>query len=107
MKVAFSAALSLILLASCGSEGQSSAENEAVANIADGVENRVSVDPAQPNGASDVAEPAPQPDAVSHPNGYLPPAPGEADPAAANGSGPTASPPATEDEYMRNRQSGR
>ncbi len=105
LKVAFGAALSIFLLASCGSRDQASEQNKAVDGGANALE--TPSDPAQPSTANDGAEPVPPPDAVSHPDGFLPPAPGEADPAAANSSGPAATPPATEDEYMRNRQSGR
>jgi hypothetical protein len=106
-EAAFAAALSMLLLASCGGQERASAQNNIVA--AEGVagENAAPADPAQP-GAPDnsVADPAPPPDAVSHPDGYLPPAPDGAEPAGANASGP-ASPPATEDEYIRNGQRGR
>ncbi len=109
LKAAFSAALSIFLLSACGSRDQASEQNGAVEAGANALGTSNPSDPAQPaqpGAADDSAEPVPPPDAVSHPDGFLPPAPGEADPTA-NASGPRAPPPATEDEYMRNRQSGR
>ncbi len=104
LKVASGAALSILLLASCGSRDPAAAPNGAVDSGANAVGPSNSADPAQPGAANGAAEPVPPPDAVSHPDGFLPPVPGEADPAAANSSGPGAPPPATEDEYMRNKQ---
>ena len=108
-KIALAAALSGLLLASCGSQAPATAENGAAEAEANALENASTADPGQPvtsvNGAG---EPVPPPDAVSHPDGFLPPAPSEpgsnvSDPAGADGS-----PPATEDEYIqRNKQSGR
>lgn|GEM_PF-4865707 len=107
-KLAFAAALSLLLLASCGSREQTTPANGAVDAEANARENSIRSDPARPgdsaNGADD---PVPPPDAVSHPDGYLPPLPDESDPNVVNSSGSDPSPPATEDEYIRNRQAGR
>jgi hypothetical protein len=102
-------ALSILLLASCGSKAPAAADDNNVTAEGTAPENAGVTDPAAPGGpANGSVDPVPPPDAVSHPNGYLPPAPDEPDPASVNSSGPDASPaPATEDEYMRNRQSGR
>jgi hypothetical protein len=104
LKAASGAALSILLLAACGSRDPAAGPNEAVDAGTNILETSAPSDPAQPGAANGTAEPVPPPDAVSHPDGFLPPAPGEPDPAAANSSGPGAPPPATEDEYMRNRQ---
>lgn len=102
------AALFVLLLPSCGGEGQAGVDNATGNSGENALDNTA---PSHPAGTGEPAnaavEPVPPPDAVSHPDGYLPPAPGEPDPAAANSSGPDSSPPATEDEYLRNRQAGR
>ena len=98
-------ALSLLLLSSCGSPEPAATENNSVETGANSLEAPPPADPAQPDAPADSATgPAPAPDAVSHPGGYLPPAPAEPEPPAANSSGPDPSGPATEDEYIRNRQ---
>lgn len=98
----------LLLLASCGSPEGVSAENNSVAAEGSAPENASTADPAQPGApANSVADPVPPPDAVSHPDGYLPPVPDSPDPGTGNSSGPDSSPPATEDEYIRNGQRGR
>lgn len=102
---AFAAALPALLLAACSAPPPAAAENGADNGEAAAAGNAAVPEPVPPGTAVDPADPVPPPDAVSHPNGYLPPAPGEAEPA--NSSGPETSPPATEDEYMRNKQSGR
>lgn len=108
LDAAFAGALSILLLASCGSRDRASADNSAVAPEANALETASPSDPAQPGtSANGLADPVPPPDAVSHPDGYLPPAPAEPDPASANSSRPDPSPPATEDEYIRNGQAGR
>jgi hypothetical protein len=100
---AFAGALSL-LLAACGSRDPAPAENTAVAPEANAPEASGPSGPAPPGAsANGSVDAVPPPDAVSHPDGYLPPAPAEPDPAGANSSGA----PATEDEYLRNRQAGR
>lgn len=108
-KVAFAASLSVLLLAGCGSRDQESAQNGAAAGSeAAALDNAGSADPAQPRAPENgLVDPVPPPDAVSHPDGYLPLAPGEADPASANAAGSDAPAPATEDEYIRNKQAGR
>jgi uncharacterized lipoprotein len=102
------AALSIVLLSACTGQGQAGVDNTTGNSEGNAPENAA---PSHPAGTGEPAnaavEPVPPPDAVSHPNGYLPPAPAEPDPAAANSSAPDSSPPATEDEYMRNRQAGR
>ncbi|HEX8224659.1 MAG TPA: hypothetical protein VF605_12650 [Allosphingosinicella sp.] len=108
-KVAVLLALSGLLLASCGN-GDPAAGNNASAEA-----NRLeSASPPGPGPGNDSqvpeAESVPPPDAVSHPNGFLPygedsPAPSAPEPADLPGAG--ESPPATEDEYTRNRQAGR
>lgn len=105
---AFAALSAPLLLSACSSPEAAGAENGTVANAANALENGGAPQPNEPAAPANIAvDPVPPPDAVSHPDGYLPPAPGEPDPAAVNSSGPEGSPPATEDEYMRNRQSGR
>lgn len=107
-KIASAAALSLLLLAACGSREGASGQNEIVEAEADSPENASPSDPAPPAAPADgVVEPVPPPDAVSHPDGYLPPAPAEPGPASADPSASKGSPPATEDEYLRNGQAGR
>lgn len=99
---ALAAALSCLLLASCGGPGPAVVENEARTADGNAADSAVAADPAGPGpDANAVADPLPPPDAVSHPDGYLPPAPAEPDPAPANSSGPGS--PATEDEYIRNQ----
>jgi hypothetical protein len=101
---AIAGALSALLLASCG--GREAAENTAAAGT-NAIEASAPSDPPSPDPAADnrAVDTVPPPDAVSHPEGYLPPAPAEPAPPGANSSDP--SPPATEDEYIRNRQAGR
>jgi len=102
-KPAFAAAmLPLLILAACGEREEESAPNGAVEAGANAVEPASPSDPGQPGAPGAPVDPVPPapPDAVSHPDGYLPPAPGE--PAGANSSGPDA--PATEDQYLRNKQ---
>jgi hypothetical protein len=100
------AALSVLLLASCSSPQQAAVENGTVDAEADAPGNAGAPEPIQPGQpANAVDEPVPPPDAVSHPDGYLPPPAGEA--TAVNSSAPDPSPPTTEDEYMRNKQAGR
>ena len=104
---------SLVLLESCGSGEATDAGNDAVPVESNALENASPSDPAQPNGLAEPAdEPVPPPDAISHPEGYLPNAgdlPPPPAPEASTDSPPASSdpPPATEDEFIRNRQSGR
>ena len=106
LETAFAAAVSVLLLSACGSAAPGAAENRAVEADSNAADNAGTADPVQPGAPVNAAdETVPPPDAVSHPDGYLPPAPAE--PATGNSSGPEATPPATEDEYTRNRQSGR
>lgn len=111
-KPAFAAALPLLLLAACGDGDRAAGQDNAVEAEAEAIENSGensgSSDTGQPAAPADGAgDPVPPPDAVSHPDGYLPPAPGEAEPANANAPAPGQPPPATEDEYIRNAQAGR
>lgn len=101
--------LSLLLLAACGGQGSAGADNDAAVTDSNALENASPVDPLQPPApAGNAVEAVPPPDAVSHPDGYLPNAadapqpsePAEADP-------PGSETPATEDEYLRNKQPGR
>ena len=100
------AALPALLLASCASQDAASVQNETAEAEANALGNASRSNPDRPgapvNGSD---EPVPPPDAVSHPDGYLPPVdtPSEN---AANSPG-SSDPPATEDEYMRNKQAGR
>lgn len=100
------AALAVLLLAACGGRDQTAVANATAETEADALGNASPSEPIQPGpSANAVGDPVPPPDAVSHPDGYLPPAPGEPDPKA-NSSATETSPPTTEDEYMRNRQAG-
>jgi hypothetical protein len=107
-EAAFAGALSILLLSACGSGESAVPANGASA----AAENQSSAppagDPTQPAApgapVNSSEESVPPPDAVSHPNGYLPPAPAEPDTPAANPSAPDSSPPATEDQYIRNGQ---
>ena len=109
-KLVFAAALSGLLLGSCGSREPAGAEANAADAEANVLENAGPSDRGLVEGSDQPgAEPVPPPDAVSHPDGYLPnagdvPAPSVPEPVTA---GPPASrepPPATEDEYLRNKQ---
>jgi hypothetical protein len=106
LEAAIAGALSLLLLSSCGDKAPAEAENAgstAEGNAA--VVTEPVPEPVQPGAAVDSAdEPVPPPDGVSHPNGYLPPAPSEPEPVGVNSTGTDPSPPATEDQYMRNGQ---
>lgn len=110
-KLVFVAALPALLLASCGSQEAATSENLAVAAEANGLDNASLSDPGQPNGSEDPGvDSGPPPDAVSHPEGYLPnagdvPPPAGPEPTADSPTGSKA-PPATEDDYIRNRQAG-
>ncbi len=104
---AFAAALPALLLAACSSPQQAADEN-GTGNAESGApENAGAPEPIQPATPVNTAvDPVPPPDAVSHPEGYLPPAPGEPGAPAVNSSRPDTTPPATEDQYIRN-QTGR
>jgi hypothetical protein len=102
---AIAGALSLLLLSSCGGQAPAATENAPIAAEANRLESVPPADPAQPGApANATADPVPPPDAVSHPNGYLPPAPAEPDSPGTNSTGPDSPPPATEDQYIRNGQ---
>jgi hypothetical protein len=105
-KAVFIAALSGVLLAGCGSRAPAAAENETVEAAPNAAES-ASPTGVEPGNVSDPsgADPVPPPDAVSHPEGYLPPVSG-AEPGVESPPASKEPPPATEDEYMRNRQSG-
>lgn len=109
-EAALAGALSILLLCSCAGQDPASAQNDGAVE-SNALENAAPADPAAPGApgteANGVAEPVPPPDAVSHPEGYLPPAPKEPDPAGANSSGPEQPPPTTEDQHLRNGQAGR
>jgi len=102
----FAGAVAILLLSACGGRDPTPGQGNDAATAAGQVENMSQPGPAEPP-ANDSADPVPPPDAVSHPGGYLPPAPAEPDPPVANSSAPDAPGPATEDDYLRNRQSGR
>lgn len=105
LEAAIAGALSLLLLSSCGSKAPAASENIAAAAEGNASGNEALAVPAEPGAPANSADEAvPPPDAVSHPDGYLPPAPAEPGPANANSTGTDSSPPATEDEYIRNRQ---
>jgi hypothetical protein len=105
-------AASLVLLAACGGREPATDANEAVGAEAGALEDAAPPDSGQPKGADRPSDdPAPPPDAVSHPDGYLPDsgdvaAPSAPEPTSVNSSTSTEPPPATEDEYIRNRQTG-
>jgi hypothetical protein len=105
-EAAISGALALLLLSACGGQERAPQnQNDAVAAEQNSLGVASPADPAQPGAPSNAAtDPAPPPDAVSHPDGYLPPAPAEPGPSSSNSSGTDPSPPATEDEYIRNGQ---
>ena len=99
------AALAALLLASCASQAPTAGDNGAADAEANGLENAGPSDPGPVSGSDQPeADPVPPPDAVSHPDGYLPDAP---EPATENSSDSKAPPPATEDDYLRNGQAGR
>lgn len=108
LEAAIAGAFSLLLLSSCGGNAPTAAENGSVATEANATEGSAPANSAQPvmsaTPANSTAGPVPPPDAVSHPNGYLPPAPAEPEPTGTNSTGTDPSPPATEDQYIRNGQ---
>lgn len=104
LAAAIAGALCGLLLASCGSREPATAANGAAPAEQNAPADPSSAAPAEPAPVGNSTEPVPPPDAVSHPNGYLPPAPAEPDPPGANSSGADPSPPATEDQYIRNGQ---
>lgn len=105
LKLALAGALSLLLLSSCGSKAPEAAENGAAPSVANAVGSEPVPEPAEPGAAPNAADaPVPPPDAVSHPNGYLPPAPADPGSTGSNSAGANPSPPATEDQYIRNGQ---
>ncbi|HEU0135355.1 MAG TPA: hypothetical protein VFR28_11075 [Allosphingosinicella sp.] len=106
------AALSLLLLAGCGGREQGSTVNEAGASGTNLAQDSADPSPdpsSEPSNQSTgpVEEAVSPPDAVSHPNGYLPPPPAEPEAGNANSSDSADPPPATEDQYIRNGQGGR
>jgi hypothetical protein len=104
-KPALLAALPALALAACSSPQAAPPENGAAEAETNALENAGISEPGPANASEEPgAEPVPPPDAVSHPDGYLPNA---VDVPPPSGPGPGSSdPPATEDEYMRNRQTG-
>jgi hypothetical protein len=105
LEAVIAGALSILVLSSCGAREPAAEQNSAVAAEANALESKSPDDSAQPGSpANSLGDTVPPPDAVSHPNGYLPPAPAEPDPPAANSTGADPSPPATEDQYIRNGQ---
>lgn len=103
-------ALSGLLLASCGSPDATAAANDAADSEVNALDGASPAGAAQANGSeAPGVESVPPPDAVSHPNGFLPygndlPPPSASEPAPADPSGSGETPPATEDQYMRNKQ---
>lgn len=107
-KTVFAVALSALLLAACGNQGSAAAETNAADAETNAIGNARTADPGQPNGSDQPdADFFPPPDAVSHPNGFLPNASDLPEPATTAPPGSKEPPPATEDEYMRNKQAGR
>jgi hypothetical protein len=107
-KPASVAALSLLLLAACGNGERTAEQNNAVGAEANAPDTSSALDPALPAApVNEIADPVAPPDAVSHPNGFLPPAPAEAGTDAGGAPAADQPPPATEDEYIRNGQAGR
>lgn len=112
LKLVFALALSGLLLASCGGREPAATENNAAQAEADTLEKVGQSDPGQAEGSDQPgADSVRPPDAVSHPDGYLPnagdvPPPSAPEPAIDNPPGSKEPPPATEDEYIRNRQAG-
>ena len=105
LEAAIAGALSLLLLSSCGSQAPAAADNSAAPAEGNATGNAVSAAPDQPGAPANSADEAiPPPDAVSHPNGYLPPAPAEPEPTSTNSAGTNSPPPATEDQDIRNGQ---
>jgi hypothetical protein len=105
LEAAIAGALSLLLLSACGTKAPAAPDNGSEPAETNAVGNAPVTEPAQPGApAAPAGEPVPPPDAVSHPNGFLPPAPAEPDPAGSNSTGTDPSPPATEDQYIRNGQ---
>ena len=105
LEAAIAGALSLLLLSGCGSQVPAAPDNAAAPIEGNALGNESPAAPAQPGAPVNSADDSvPPPDAVSHPDGYLPPAPAEPGTEAANSSATEKSPPATEDEYIRNGQ---
>ena len=106
------AALSALCLVSCGSRESTTAENQAAQAEMNALENASPSDLGQTNASEQPSvDSVPPPDAVSHPDGYLPnagdvPAPAGPEPATGSPPGSKEPPPATEDEYIRNKQAG-
>lgn len=104
-EAAIAGALALLLLSACGAKAPAGSENSATAVEGNASGSESPAAPVQPGTpANSAGEAVPPPDAVSHPDGYLPPAPAEAEPAGTNSAGTDPSPPATEDQYIRNGQ---
>lgn len=102
LEAAIAGAFCLLALSACGGPEPAAAENAAVAAEPNGPDNGLAAQPAAPANESDAQ--IPPPDAVSHPDGFLPPAPAEPEPTTANSSDLAPTQRATEDEYIRNGQ---
>jgi hypothetical protein len=111
-EVILGAALPALLLAACGSRQPAAAENAAAEASLNGQDNASASNPGEPEVSEGPGiDSVPPPDAVSHPEGYLPnsgdsPAGSEPEQPGVNSAGPRTPPPATEDEYIRNKQAG-
>lgn len=100
--IPFAGAVALLLLAACGSkEAATPGDNAAAAAGKSAPAGPVASEPGASGAANIADEAVSPPDAVSHPEGFLPPAPAE--PGASPSETPTP-PPATEDHYTRNGQ---
>ena len=106
LKLILAAASPALLLAACGSQAPSAGLNDAGSVDANLSAAGEAADPALSVNAANAADDmVPPPDAVSHPNGFLPYGnSGTPEAADSNATGNASSPPSTEDEYMRNGQ---
>jgi hypothetical protein len=101
LEAAFAGAFALLLLTACGCREVAEPDNSAAAAGNEAPAASIAAEPGGAGAVNVAGDPVPPPDAVSHPNGFLPPAPAEP---GADSSGTRASPPATEDQHIRNRQ---
>jgi hypothetical protein len=101
------AALGAVMLAACGARERAAADNGGVEAEAAAPSNAAAPADLKPSEAEvdRVVEPvhSTPPDAVSNPEGYLPPPP-DPEPTGSNASSADKKPPATEDEHMRDKR---
>ncbi|HEX9964015.1 MAG TPA: hypothetical protein VGB04_03425 [Allosphingosinicella sp.] len=109
LKLILAAAAPGLLLAACSSQQPSTGLNDVAGVDANMSAEPVAADPALSVNAANAADDAgPPPDAVSHPNGFLPYGnSGAPEATETDATGNAVPPPATEDEYTRNGQGGR